>query len=92
MMGTDEADQRQAAQVRTQGSNTFSPQEPANRKEQEAMTASVCAHQAQTGEAVPGRKVRWDLFVSKAFLPPLLHMAWEPGPHKVSDHVLKSLL
>lgn len=35
MMGTDEADQRQAAQVRTQGSNTFSPQEPANRKEQE---------------------------------------------------------
>lgn len=57
------------------------------------MTASVCAHQAQTGEAVPGRKVRWDLFVSKAFLPPLLHMAWGQGASQsLRYHVLKSLL
>lgn len=57
------------------------------------MTASVCAHQAQTGEAVPGRKVRWDLFVSKAFLPLLLHMAWGQGASQsLRYHVLKSLL
>lgn len=91
MMGTDEADQRQAAQVRTQGSNTFSPQEPANRKEQ-GDDSYVCAHPSTNRKLCLQEEGALGFVCFQGLLPPLLHMAWGQGASQsLRYHVLKSL-
>lgn len=89
MMGKDEAGQRQAAQVKDARYQYLQPSRTSKQEGASAMTACVPIKHKQ-GKLRLGRKVSWDLFVSKAFLPLLLHVAWgQWGSQSLRYHVLK---